>query len=65
MSPYYLQSNPNKPKVYMPLYAEDYDGNVVEFPTLKDTKDYIDKYILTKAGHIKIKHGDEVHYVLD
>lgn len=61
-SPYYLQSNPNKPKYYLPLYCEDEDGEEVNFETLDDTKDYIDKYIVTKRGKIRIKHGDEIHY---
>ena len=61
-SPYYLQSNPNKDKYYLPLYCEDEDGEEVNFETLDDAKDYIDKYIITKRGKIRIKHGDEIHY---
>ena len=61
-SPYYLQSNSDKPRYYLPLYCEDEDGEEVNFETLDDAKDYIDRYIVTKRGKIRIKHGDEIHY---
>lgn len=63
-SPYYLQSTPNKPKTYLPLYCEDESGEVINFDTLDDAKNYIDTYIIPKKGKIVIKHGDEVHYEL-
>lgn len=63
-SPYYIQSNSDKPKTFMPLYCENENGEVLNFHKLEDAKKYIDDYIVTKKGKIKIKHGDEVHFEL-
>ena len=63
-SPYYLQSNENKDKYYLPLYCEDPSGKVLNFDTLDDAKKYIDDYIVPKKGKIHIKYGDEVHFEL-
>lgn len=62
-SPYYLQSNSEKPKIYLPLYCEDEYGEVLNFKTLDDAKNYIDDYILAKKGKIKVKR-DECHFEL-
>ena len=62
-SPYYLQSNSEKPKIYLPLYCEDEYGEVLNFKTLDDAKNYIDDYILPKKGKIKVKK-DECHFEL-
>lgn len=64
-SPYYLQSNSNKDKYYLPLYIEDEYGNDLNLSSLEDAKKYIDTYMTTKKGHIEIKHGNEVHFVLN
>ena len=64
-SPYYIQSSSDKPKTFMPLYCENEKGEVINFPKLEDAKQYIDDYIVTKKGKIKIKHGDEVHFELE
>lgn len=62
-SPYYLQNNSEKPKIYLPLYCEDEYGEVLNFKTLDDAKNYIDDYILPKKGKIKVKR-DECHFEL-
>lgn len=62
-SPYYLQNNSEKPKIYLPLYCEDEYGEVLNFETLDDAKNYIDDYILPKKGKIKVKR-DECHFEL-
>ena len=54
-SPYYLQSNPNKEKVYLPLFCENEFGDVVSFGSLEEAKKYIDDFIVTKKGRIKVK----------
>ena len=64
-SPYYLQSTPQKPKSYLPLFAENKKGQVVEFKTLKSAKSYITKYMVKKLGKVIIKNGDEAHFQLD
>ena len=67
-SPYYLQSTSEKPKTYLPLFCEDEYGEVLNFKTLEDAKNYIDNYIVPKKGKIKIKApyggSDEVHFEL-
>lgn len=64
-SPYYLQSSPDKPKTHLPLYCEDEEGNDINLATLEDAKKYIDDYLVPKKGKVVIKHGDEVHYVIN
>lgn len=63
-SPYYLQSNPNKEKFFLPLFAEDEFGVVQNFKTAEEAKEYIDKWIVTKKGKIKLKgwKKDECHF---
>ena len=63
-SPYYLQSNPNKEKIYLPLFCEDEDGHVINFETLDQAKKYIDDWMVTKKGRIKLKgwKKDECHF---
>lgn len=64
MSPYYTQNSAGK-KTYLPLYPEDENGEDVDFNSVESAKEYIDKYMVTKRGKVKIKHGDEAHYVID
>lgn len=63
-SPYYLQSTPEKEKFYLPLFAEDEFGVVQNFKTAEEAKEYIDKWIVTKKGKIKLKgwKKDECHF---
>ena len=62
-SPYYLTLD-NGQKMYLPLYTEDEIGEVVNFDTLQQAKDYIDNYLITNKTKIEIKHRDEVHAVV-
>ena len=63
-SPYYLQSNPNKERIYLPLFCEDEYGNVISFETLDQAKKYIDDWMASKKGKIKLKgwKKDECHF---
>lgn len=47
----------------LPLRAEDEEGNELNFNTLDQVKDWIDKY--KDNFKIEIKHGDEVHAVVN
>lgn len=60
-STYYIGSGDNK--YYLPLYCEDEDGREVNFHSLNDAKEWIDKY--KDRYTIKIMHGDEVHAVVN
>ena len=46
-----------------PLYCEDEDGDVVNFKTLQQVKDYIDKYIVPEKGEYIFKGNAELHFV--
>lgn len=63
-SPYYLQSNSNKEKFFLPLFAEDEFGVVQNFKTAEEAKEYIDKWMVTKKGKTKLKgwKKDECHF---
>ena len=63
-SPYYLQSNPNKDRIYLPLFCEDEYGHVLNFETLEQAKKYIDDWMASKKGRIKLKgwKKDECHF---
>lgn len=63
-SPFYLQSTPDKPKSYLPLFCENKKGNVINFRTVKSVKNYISKYMVKKLGKVVIKNGDEAHFEL-
>lgn len=54
-SPYVLKNS----GFHLPLYCEDEDGNVIDFKSLEEAKNWIDKY--KDKFKIKIKHGDEIH----
>ena len=58
-SPYRLEGNH-----YLPLYCEDEYGEVINFETAAECKEYIDKYIEPKKGKIVCKHRNECHYEL-
>lgn len=50
-------------KYRLPLYCEDENHKVLNFSTLQEAKDWIDKY--EGKFSIKVLHGDEVHAVID
>lgn len=50
-------------KYRLPLYCEDGNHKVLNFSTLQEAKDWIDKY--EGKFSVKVLHGDEVHAVID
>ena len=60
---YIILSNYTANGFLLPLRAEDEDGNELNFNTLDQVKDWIDKY--KDNFKIEIKHGDEVHAVVN
>ena len=60
---YIILSNYAANEFLLPLRAEDEDGNELNFNTLDQAKDWIDKY--KDNFKIEIKHGDEVHAVVN
>lgn len=60
---YIILSNYTANGFLLPLRAEDEDGNELNFNTLDQAKDWIDKY--KDNFKIEIKHGDEVHAVVN
>lgn len=63
LSPAYIETSDGE-KLYVPLYAQDEEGVEVEFHSLQEAKDYIDKYIVADRGRFQIAHG-ECHYVIN
>lgn len=49
--------------LYLPLYCENEEGEVLDFKTLDEAKDWIDKY--DGKYTIEIKHRDEIHAVIN
>lgn len=41
------------------VYAEDEDGNLLDFSTVEEAQEWIDKYKDNLSWHIE--HGDEIH----
>ena len=60
---YIILSNYTANGFLLPLRAEDEDGNELNFNTLDQAKDWIDKY--KDNFKIEIKRGDEVHAVIN
>ena len=60
LSPYSIKGD--KDNYNLPLYCEDEDGKVIEFETIDQAKDWLDKYY--NKYKIQIKNEDEIHAVV-